>query len=161
MSISDFGPGVAGTAPDTAFRIDRAPVATVMVGKRTVASVSEFSYDSDVLQLGDPIAVKIADPDLVASNAINEGDPIKFLLADPDVQGGSTVQKLVGLVTAIDAVDDPTAGTYAVITGADLGWHLVNNSGPLFFSLRGRSFQDLLNRVIDPSWGFAGVRSSN
>jgi prophage tail gpP-like protein len=64
-------------------------------------------------------------------------------------------------VCDLDRVSDEQGGTVLTISGADLGWHLVNSCGPLFKSTMSINFAKLLELVIDPTWGFSGVRTDN
>jgi hypothetical protein len=89
------------------------------------------------------------------------GDSIQFYIADPELNGGTRVQKLKGIVTSRQSSCSDGSGTVVTIGGADLGWHLANNAAPLWFRLRGITFGALLRKVLDPSWGFAGVRAEN
>src|SRR5262249_38677575 len=81
-------------------------------------------------------------------------------MSDPNIAGGQKVQKLVGIVVGREVISKED-GTTLKITGADLGWHLTNNTGLIWKNLNGIKFDALLKLVIDSSWGFQGVRSSN
>ena len=63
------------------------------------------------------------------------------------------------------------AGGFTIdVTTADKGWHLQNNSAPLWFRLQGRTYADIFDPAVftvgkdgkryyflDPSWGLRGV----
>ncbi len=145
---------------------DRTARVTVVIagdeygGSRT-PGISQYSYDSDVLQLGDPCSVVLSNPRGALNGKIRMGDPLELFVADPDVGGGASTRKLKGIVTSRQAASSDGSGTTVTVGGADLGWHLGNNAAPLWFRLRGIKFQTLLQKVLDPSWGFAGVRAEN
>lgn len=127
---------------------------TVLIAGTEYTDIKSYTLDSNILTLVDTFEVQLANPDGVHSGAIQEGDPVAVYLADPTVNGGTRNLLLLGLVTAVDQVSDISGGTNITVSGADLGWHLVNNCGPLFKSLMGLTFQKFLDAVIDSSWGF-------
>lgn len=145
----------AGSDP---FASDRTPKVTVEIAGKEYDRIGSYSYDSDILQLGDPASVEIPDPN--GTVAANVGDPFKLYMADPAVSGGKKIKKLTGIVTQrIDTVDD--RGHVVTIAAADLGWHLVNNDAPIWKRLAGRTFKGLYDLLIDSTWGFAGFRAEN
>lgn len=123
-------------------------------------NILEYSIDSSVLTVSDNFELRVANPsgDHVTPN---RGDPIRLYASDPAVAGGAKTLLVLGIVVDIESVSDDEGGTTLSITGADLGWHLVNNCGPLFKSTMNITFARLLELVIDSSWGFAGVRTDN
>ena len=137
------------------------PRAMAVVGGNQIDDVKTFSYDSDVLQLGDPVSFRIANVDGQYNGKLNIGDSLEFYPRDPDVANGIPIRSLKGLVTKIERTSDFEGGTQMTVTGADLGWHLTNNSAPLWKNLRGITFDSLLEKLIDPSWGIVGVRDGN
>lgn len=139
----------------------RLATVSVVIGGNEYTKIAEYAYDTDVLQLGDPCSVRIPNPDGKLNGKIKLGDPLELYIAHPDVSGGRKTRKLKGLVTTRQVECTPDAGTMLTIGGADLGWHLLNNAAPLWFRLRGIRFKTLLERVLDDSWGFAGVRTDN
>lgn len=151
---------------------DRSPALTVEIGPlggntdrpiglQRFTNISEYCYDNDILQIGDPVSIKLSNPDGAYSNKIQIGDTIQLGLTDPDVGGGTKVSQYIGVVTEIDMQDDALGGSRIVVSGADLGWHLVNNCGPLFHRYRGKSLNAILQDVLDRQWGFLGVRGGN
>jgi len=137
-----------------------AQVSVVIAGDE-YSRISEYAYDTDVLQLGDPCSVRIPNPDGKLNGKIKLGDPFELYVSHPDVSAGRKIRKLKGLVTTRQVECSPDAGTKLTVGGADLGWHLLNNVAPLWLRLRGIRFKTLLERVLDPSWSFAGVRTDN
>lgn len=136
-----------------------ADVSVVIAGEQ-YDKISDYAYDTDVLQLGDPCSVRLPNPDGSLNRKIKLGDPLELYFSHPDVSGGRRVRKLKGIVTSRQ-VECSDAGTSITVGGADLGWHLLNNAAPLWFRLRGIRFRTLLERVLDPSWQFSGVRTDN
>ncbi len=134
---------------------------SIVVAGTEYPNISTYSYTSDVLQLGDPCAVAIPDPNLKVQTSINPGDKIEFFTTDPDVSGGQKTRRVLGLVTATTGTTNRQQGTVIQVGGADLGWHLVNTDAPIWFRLQGATFQTLFNRVLDASWGFVGVAGDN
>lgn len=182
MPDQPFGPTAPrGRLMGDPYSQDRSPKVTIEIGPLSSAAagpsgpngtykpaarqefnnISEYCYETDVLTLGDPFSVSLSNVDGEISGQINVGDTVKFFISDPDVAGGAKVPKLVGIVTQTDMTSDNDSGTRIVVTGADLGWHLVNNCGPLFHRYRGRSLNQILQDVIDPSWNLGGVRQGN
>jgi len=125
------------------------------------SGITQYSYDSDVLQLGDPCSVVLPNPKGLLNGKIKMGQTLELYIADPDVQGGTSIRKLKGVVISRQGSSSESQGTTVNVGGADLGWHLANNAAPLWFRLRGIRFSKLLQKVLDPSWDFAGVRSEN
>jgi prophage tail gpP-like protein len=127
---------------------------TVLVAGTEYSDIKSYTIDSNVLTLADTFEFQLANLDGAHSGDINEGDPVAVYIEDPAVNSGSRNLILMGLVTGIDLVSDTSGGTTMTIQGADLGWHLVNNCGPLFKTLMGLTFQKFLDAVIDSTWGF-------
>lgn len=133
---------------------------SVVIAGQEYSKILEYAYDTDVLQLGDPCSLRLANPKGELNGKIKLGDSLELYFSHPDVAGGRRVRKLKGLVTSRQ-VDCSDSGTTLTVGGADLGWHLMNNAAPLWFRLRGIRFRTLLERVLDPSWGYSGVRTDN
>jgi hypothetical protein len=130
---------------------------SVQIGQspqREYPDLQTYSLDSNVLTLVDCCSFQIIDPEGVRSNEIVLGDPVTVFMSDPRVAGGRDAQILKGLVIAITQESTDRGGTIWNIEVADLGWHLVNNCGPLFKSVMYITFQKLLDLSLDPSWGF-------
>lgn len=113
-----------------------------------------YSIDSNVCTLADAFTLKIVNPAGVRTGEILPGDPVKIFAKDPRVSGGREAQLLTGIVVDITESSDDSGGTVWDISGADLGWHIVNNCGPLFKILNGLTFQKFMDEILDPSWGF-------
>jgi len=140
---------------------DGTTLATLEVAGQELPNITRFSYRSDVLNLGDPFAVTLANPRGKWTGKLPVGATVKYSLTNKDANGGQKTPKLVGIITHRDVASDGGSGTVITLRGADLGWHLLNNSGPCWQPLQGITFQTMLNKVVDSSWGFAGVRTEN
>lgn len=142
---------------------DRTPRVTLKIAGVEYDKVGDYSYETDVLTLGDSFAVTVPDPNLKYIDAIRPGDLVELFMADPNVAGGATTRKLIGRVTRRQRSSKKGEGTKIAVAGADLGWHLVSTDAPLWFRLNGATFETLLKKVLDDSWGFAkdGVRLEN
>jgi prophage tail gpP-like protein len=136
---------------------------TALIGKAPAIEyrdLLEYSIDSHVLTLSDAFELKFANPS--GDHIIpKKGDPVSIYASDPAVSGGARVQIMKGLVVDFDYQSDDQGGTVVTVSGADLGWHLVNNGGPLFKSTMNMTLQQLLDVILLPQWGFSGVRSDN
>ena len=136
-----------------------------------INNLTTFSYTSNVLQISDPFSVTVPDPRGEWIDKLKVGNAIKFFMKNQSVAGGQSTPKVTGVITNREVTVDNNGGTVIRITGADLGWHLMNNDAPLWFSLAGVQFekllnasirpQDVFNKSTDPGWGFAGVRLGN
>lgn len=146
------------------YATDRTPRVTIQASRpasypggalnEEIVDVEEYSIDQDALQLGNSCSVLVGNPNGVHSGKLRKGDRLKVWMTSPDVAGGAKVQKLDGLITKLSP-SSTRAGTKIAVTGADKGWHLVNNDGPLWDSLSsGILLQGFLDRYIDRSWGF-------
>lgn len=122
--------------------------------------IKQYSYDSDILQLGDPFAVILPDPHNRYSGVL-EGQSIKLNMASPLVGNGQKVQKITGVVTQVIRECSKGGGTVLNVAGADLGWHLCNNDAPIWKRLPGMTFAKLYALLVDPTWGFTGFRAGN
>jgi prophage tail gpP-like protein len=134
---------------------------SVVIAGAEYPNISEYAYTTDILQLGDPCSVRLPNPKGQLNGKIKRGDSLELYFSHPDVNGGKPVRKLKGIVTSRHVECSPDTGSAVTVAGADLGWHLQNNAAPLWFQLRGIRFKTLLQRVLDPSWSFAGVRTDN
>jgi hypothetical protein len=113
-----------------------------------------------VLTLSDAFELKFANP-MGTHIVLKKGDPVSIYASDPAVSGGARAQIMKGLVVDLDYVSDDQGRTVVTVSGADLGWHLVNNCGPIFQSTMNLTFQQLLDIILEPKWGFSGVRADN
>lgn len=131
-----------------------------------VDNITAFSYSSDVQQIGDPFSVTVPDPRGIYRTKLKRGSRVEFALSSPSVNGGAATKKVTGIIVGRE-VSVTSSGTVVALTGADLGWHLTNNDGPLWFNLRGEHIGHLAQGCIhpdqvfdqtpDPKWGFGEV----
>lgn len=155
---------------------DRTTTATVIVDGEEIPNLTSFSYSSDVLQLGDPFSVEIPDPEGEFKGDFPIGATCKLYLQNPNIAKGAKTLKALGIITD-RKVSVSERGTIIHLTGADIGWHLVNNDAPVWFNLRGVTWERLATAAIfphkvfkskkgkaidvDPEWGFTGVGFGN
>jgi len=143
------------------YATDRTPKVTLKIAGTEYRNVIEYQYVTDMLNLGDPFTCTLPNIDGQYTDKFKVGDSVTLFMAAPDVLGGANVQKLKGLVTNIEYTSDDN-GSLIKVTGADLGWHLQNNSGPLWTRLNRFTFTQLCNTLIDARWGIPRlVRTSN
>lgn len=129
-----------------------------------VENLTSFSYSSNVMQMGDPFTVTVPDPRGKYRNSFAPGSAVRFYLSNPLVNGGARTRKVTGIITNREAVSDLQTGAAIRLTGADLGWHLMNNDAPLWFNLRSSTLEKLAEACLfpqqffpkdtDPGWGF-------
>lgn len=112
-----------------------------------------FTYSSDILQLGDPFCVSVPNPDGQYTSMLKVGSKITLRLQNPLVQENVWTLKALGVIVK-RRVESSGNGTIIQLDCADLGWHLLNNSAPLWRGLYG-NFTKLITDPawIDPSWG--------
>ena len=122
---------------------------------------TQYSIDDDVLSLGNVAAVSLANIEGELAGKISMGMPVEIVMMDPSVDGGAKSTRHKGRVTLSDGKSDSRSGSVVNLSTADLGWHLQSTPGKPWTRLEGLTFQRLLAAVLDPSWGFAGVRAGN
>lgn len=145
----------------------------VRINGQTIEEIKEFGYRSDALAVGDEAHFTAANVKRKYTGSLRVGQDVEFLLSNPNVNGGEWTTKHTGLITTRDAAGDST-GSVIKCSSADLGWHLQNNSAPLWFNLRHAKFLDLIDpsrtfrdrrgqqiAFIDQSWGIKGFRVSD
>lgn len=122
----------------------------------------QFTYSSDVLNLGDPFSFRVANPGGRYREKFQRGAKLRFFLRNPQVNGGRWTLKHTGIVVRRVLTGD-SSGFYIDIEGADLGWHLRENDAPLWYRLQGGTLERMLQdpKFIDPSWGIKGLLADN
>lgn len=158
---SPFAPqpaGFRGNQGDqgTPFSNDPTPVVSIKVGGVEVRT-KDYMLIQDVLALGDVFSCTVPNPDGGYSGTFKPGDSAKIYMADSSVSGGSQTLGMTGITVSRDFSSN-TQGSTIRLTCADLGWHLQNNTAPVWLRLQGLRFSQLLNKLIDPTWKFAGTQ---
>jgi hypothetical protein len=108
--------------------------------------------------------------DKVLNANIHRWTPIVIRHADPLVDGGKSIPAMMGVITRVEANADDQPSTITV-SGYDLG-KLFDSCGPVWYRIRGHTWQQLLDACIDASWraapatggiqwGIQGVRGQN
>ena len=158
--------------PGAGFATSLATVAVTVPFTHEVVRIdglTAFSYSSDVRQVGDPFSVTVPDPRGKLVGKLVRGARCVLSLSNASVAGGIKVRKTTGRIIR-RRVTCNAQGTIITLLGADLGWHLANEDGPLWFGLQGCTWDRLLEACIhpdrvfrtksgqpvpDPGWGFA------
>lgn len=148
----------------------QAPIAVVEIGGRQY-DTKQHHYVSDVLRLGDEFAADIPIPsgkamlrsggEVSAPDVAHLGDLVRLYVSDPAVSAGKLTLKMTGRVTGRQLQGNSRSGHLLRVQGADLGWHLMATHGKPLVAIQGLTYGELLRRVLDPSWGFSGVRTGN
>ena len=137
---------------------DRSTQMSLRIGGEEIQGIRTFSYVQDVMQLANPFSAEIPDPDSKWSKVVTRGAKAEVYLSNPDVNNGRQNLKLTGRVREVEQGTRAGTGRVLRVTGADLGYHLTRDSGPLGFALSRTTYKKLLQALIDDSWGFRGVR---
>lgn len=138
----------------------RQPVkATLVVEGTEYDKIEQYSYDNDLLNLGDQWAVTLPDPKGELVGKLQRGQSAELYFEDRNLPRTKVV---TGLITQRRGVANNRTGTKVVVGGADIGWHLVNGCAPMWKRLRGANWKKLLDEATaEPSWHFAGVKFEN
>lgn len=130
--------------------------------KREFINTIGYNYSSDVLNLGDPFAFTIPNPEGRYNGRFQRGSKVRFFLRNPAVRNNELTLKHTGIVVNRTQRGD-ASGNFIDVQCADLGWHLRENDAPLWFKLQGGNLLDLLRnpKWIDPSWGIKGIVTDN
>lgn len=142
------------------YAVDDTTLVSVTINGTEYKHITQYCYDSDILQLGDPFSVILPDPHN-SYQGIAVGQSISLNMASPQVSNGNTVPKITGVVTQVMREVTRDRGTVVNVAGADLGYHLTTGCAPIWKRLPGSTFQGLFNFLVDPSWGFKGFSAEN
>lgn len=141
--------------------------AVIEVEGEAIDGCSAFSYQSDVLAVGDPFSVTVPNPRGKYTSKFLPGSRVQLKLSNPRVNGGALTLKHTGRLIERQASSD-RSGTRIQLGCADLGWHLATCCGPLTYNLQRGTFGDLFTAkgqvvrgqmqpgLFDPRWGLAG-----
>ena len=140
---------------DQSSKKDSTTFVTLVVNGQQILT-KDYCYISDVLGIGDPFSCTIPNPDGQYTPYVTPGQSVKLYMSDSQVNGGAQILFFTGIVVSRDFVSN-MQGSLMRITCCDLGWHLQNNTAPVWLSLRGLRWDVLLKKLLDPSWGFTGV----
>jgi hypothetical protein len=127
----------------------------------------EWSVTDDVLNVSDSACFTVANEDGRNTGKFHLGQRVELDESDPDVANGQWVRHFTGRVTAIRTYTDVQGGSNIMVTCMDLGWHLTSSSAAMFqknakgkpvrVQLRNKTFRQLIDAVVDTSWGFGKV----
>jgi prophage tail gpP-like protein len=142
------------------YLVDDTPIVRLVINGKTFDS-RDYMIMSDVLTLGDPFSCIIPNLDGYLSDAFHVGDPLDLYIADPLVDGGAEIKQLKGLVVIKDLISDKSQGDFIRVSGADIGWHLQNNTVKPWQRLANKKLEFLYTAFVDSSWGFTGFQFRN
>ncbi len=114
----------------------------------------EWSFADDILNVSDTASVSIANPDGEVTGKFQIGQRVELEESDPNVANGQWIRVFTGRLTQIRNYTDIVGGSNLLLSMMDLGWHLTACHAKPLVSIRKRTFQQLLDLLIDPSWGF-------
>jgi len=157
--LSDFMEGLSGGIVSDAARAALADTKKQdLQVQTTLVNTVEFSYSSDMMQLGDPFTVVIPNPRGEYTDKFIRGQRIHLYLRNPRVKSNQMTLKHTGIIVRRRQTAS-ARGSIIQLDCADLGWHLTHNDAWLFYRLSNKPFYDLLRdpKFIDPSWGIQGL----
>ena len=139
---STVGSDDPGVCDDTSWVVISVTEASEMLkpeGSRqsyTIQGIASFSYNSDVMQVGDPFNVTVPDPrGLYVHGKLQPHSQITLSMVNGRVAGGAATKKRKGLIVRRSVSCAEGGGTVINLECADIGWYLVNCDGPLWFGL--------------------------
>lgn len=143
-----------------------APPLTVVSGPdeqygSSVLPCKEWSISDDVMSLSDTACVTIPNVDGEHSGKIQLGQKVEIEESDDDVANGQWVPSFKGVVTDVRTGSDVSGGSVISVTMQDLGWFLTKCAAQPLVNIKNRRFKQLLELLIDPSWGIGEVVASN
>lgn len=151
VAISIAGLNTASDIP-VEFAFETAPPGEVLYCK-------SWSMDFDLLQLGDPFSVEIDNADGRHTGKVRCFDEVGVYVSDSRVSRGWT--KLYdGIVTNVTARSTRDGDTIT-INGADRGWLLSNCHAIPWKSVEAGTWDVLISRIVDPTWGFQSPSIGN
>lgn len=121
----------------------------------------EWSITDDVLNVADSFACTIANDDGEASSIFEPGQKIIVAESDPAVANGKPVKHFTGRIVEVTEGSDLSGGSVIAISAMDLGWHLTSCKAEPLKQIKNRTFHQLLDICIDPSWGFGPTVAGN
>lgn len=125
-------------------------------GVGEIEDCTSFCYQNEVLAIGDPFAVTVANPRGKYRGKLRKGLKITLRLSNPEVNNGQLTLKHTGRIVRPEYISDG-GGTRVQLNCADLGWHLANCDASLKVNLQRGSLEDLFGEpLIDRSWGLYG-----
>lgn len=128
--------------------------AIIEVEGETIEQCTSFCYQNDMLSIGDPFAVTVANPR--GSLRLRAGQKITLRLSNSAVNNGRAALKHTGRIIGVEYISDG-AGTRVQLNCADLGWHLAQSAPPIEANIQRGTFGDLFGEpFINRSWGFPG-----
>lgn len=124
-----------------------------------VVVCKSWTLDFDLQQLGDPFSVEIDNADGRHTGKVRPFDSCKVYLQDRTV-GGYWVPLYDGIVTNVQN-NSTRDGDTITISGADRGWFLVNCHVTPWISLEVSTWDLMVSKLVDPTWGFGPANIGN
>lgn len=129
----------------------------VVVDGDVIDDIVSFDYQSDLLTVAEEAHFAVAGSKKWRDKC-KIGAKVEFIMQNAAVNGGTPTVRHRGRIVHRESVVDPAEGWVLQCTSADLGWHLQNSSAPIWISLEGKTFADLVDPATSPlfdsSWGF-------
>ncbi len=121
----------------------------------------EWSIADDILNMSDTAAVTIPNVDGENSGQFFPGQRVEIELSSADVRNGTWIKQFTGVVTEVQHGSDMSGGTVISLTMMDVGWYLTSCAARPLVNIKNKTFKQLLELLIDPSWGIGEIRASN
>lgn len=138
----------------------------VVTGGTDIATVLDYSYDSNIMSLSDAACINVANKDGLYNRVATKGARVIVSMADPKVAGGASIPRLVGLVVNPRRFVS-AQGTVLQLQCADQGWYLEQCDAPLWMNLQSsKNLEDFTDRLLkgpkgeDFGWGFQNADGS-
>lgn len=167
-AAASLGPSIVGSGAAAA-AASAAMAARGVPPPMEIDEVKDFDLVDDVLAVGDESHFTIVNYRDKYTDSLFVGASVKVYFRNSYVQNGRLALAHSGIITR--RVVEPRRGTIKITT-ADKGWHLANNSAPLWYRLTKGRFTTLIDPaayqkgrrgtkhyLIDPSWGIKGWTS--
>lgn len=123
--------------------------------------VKEWCIVDDMMNVSDSATFSIANDDGSNTDKFQIGQKITFDESDSDVAQGQWTRHLTGRIVGLDSYSDAHGGSNILVSAMDLGWHLTSSHGVPLTNLAGSTWERLLSKLTDSSWGFGQVIGTN
>jgi hypothetical protein len=134
---------------------------TVMVGAEAddarmtnVIPGKDFCIVDDMMTVADSASFTVANVDGENAGKITLGQRVEIEESEQSVAGGQWTRIFTGRVVNIQYTSDISGGSVILVSCMDLGWHLTTCCARPLQGTSGIKLGALLQRLVDPSWGF-------
>jgi prophage tail gpP-like protein len=121
----------------------------------------EWSISDDVMNLSDTASLTVPNVDGENSGKFLVGQKIEIEVSDDDVRNGEWCRAFTGLITEVRTGSDMSGGSVVQLTCQDLGWFLTMCCAKPLVNIKRKTFRQLLQLLLDPSWGIGEIRADN